>query len=147
MRPRRKHRFTAEINVVPYIDVMLVFLVIFMVTAPLLTTGVKVNLPKAPAKVMDMKSDEPVVLTVTEDGGMSLNVGPTPDKPMPPNQIVNTVAKALRQHPDRPVAVRGDSAGSYGDVVRGMVLLQQAGAAHVGLITDNAKRESPPEDE
>lgn len=147
MRPRKQRRFTAEINVVPYIDVMLVLLVIFMVTAPLLTTGVKVNLPKAPAKVMDMKDDHPVVLTVAEDGDMSLNVGPKPDKPLSPGQITDIVAKVLRQQPDTPVAVRGAGAGSYGNVVRGMVLLQQAGADHVGLITDNVEKKKTTNDE
>lgn len=140
MRPRRKRRLTAEINVVPYIDVMLVLLVIFMVTAPLLTTGVNVNLPHAPAKVLDMKNDHPIVLTVTADGDMSLNVGPSPDKPMSPDQITQTASKVLSQRPNAPVAVRGDGQGAYANVVRGMVLLQQAGAEHVGLITDNVDK-------
>lgn len=137
MRSRRKRRLTAEINVVPYIDVMLVLLIIFMVTAPLLTTGVNVNLPQAPAKVLDMKDDHPIVLTVTADGDMSLNVGPSPDEPISPDQIEQTVSKVLHQRPNAPVAVRGDGKGAYANVVRGMVLLQQAGAEHVGLITDN----------
>lgn len=142
MRSRKKRRLAAEINVVPYIDVMLVLLIIFMVTAPLLTTGVNVDLPQAPAKVMDMQDDQPVVLTVTAEGEMSLNVGPTPDEPMASQAITATVAKVLAQRPDAPVAVRGDGAGSYGNVVRGMVLLQQAGAKQVGLITDNVDTES-----
>lgn len=137
MRSRKKRRLAAEINVVPYIDVMLVLLIIFMVTAPLLTTGVNVNLPKAPAKVLDMKKDHPIVLTVTADGDMSLNVGATPDEPLSPDQITQTVSKVLNQRPDAPVAVRGAGKGTYANVVRGMVLLQQAGAEHVGLITDN----------
>ncbi|WP_109994483.1 protein TolR [Salinisphaera sp. LB1] len=137
MRSRKKRRLTAEINVVPYIDVMLVLLIIFMVTAPLLTTGVNVNLPKAPAKVLDMKQDHPIVLTVTANGDMSLNVGPSPDKPLSPDQITSTVSRILNQRPDAPVAVRGDGSGTYANVVRGMVLLQRAGAGHVGLITNN----------
>ncbi|KEZ77235.1 protein TolR [Salinisphaera hydrothermalis] len=137
MRTRKKRRLAAEINVVPYIDVMLVLLIIFMVTAPLLTTGVNVNLPKAPAKVLDMKNDHPIVLTVTKDGDMSLNVGPSPDKPLSPDEITATVSKVLNERPNAPVAVRGDGSGAYANVVRGMVLLQQAGAEHVGLITNN----------
>ncbi|MGN8159483.1 protein TolR [Salinisphaera sp. RV14] len=137
MRSRKKRRLTAEINVVPYIDVMLVLLIIFMVTAPLLTTGVNVNLPKAPAKVLDMKNDHPIVLTVTANGDMSLNVGPSPDKPLSPDQITSTVSKVLHERPNAPVAVRGDGSGAYANVVRGMVLLQRAGAGHVGLITNN----------
>lgn len=147
MKSGRKHRFNAEINVVPYIDVMLVLLVIFMVTAPLLTTGVKVSLPKAPAKVMDIKKDHPVVLTVTANGDMSLNVGPSPDEPLSTGQIISIVSKVLKQKPDTPVAVRGDKAGSYGDVVKGMVLLQQAGAGQVGLITGNTGPNKASDDE
>lgn len=141
MRERKRHRFTSEINVVPYIDVMLVLLVIFMVTAPLLTTGVKVNLPQAPAKVLDTQEENPLVLTVAENGDMSLNVGPTPDEPMSASEIVDVTSKVLRERPNTRVAVRGDGGGSYGDVVRGMVLLQQAGADQVGLITDNVSHE------
>ncbi|WP_423820714.1 protein TolR [Salinisphaera sp. SPP-AMP-43] len=147
MRARNKRRLNAEINVVPYIDVMLVLLIIFMVTAPLLTTGVNVNLPQAPAKVLDQKDDHPIVLTVTADGDMSLNVGPTPDQPMAPDAITQTVTKVLNERPEAPVAVRGDGAGSYGDVVRGMVLLQQAGAEHVGLLTDDVDKPSQQEQE
>lgn len=140
IRGRSRRKLAAEINVVPYIDVMLVLLIIFMVTAPLLTTGVNVNLPKAPAKVMDMQDDQPIVLTVTANGDMSLNVGATPDEPLSDDQITTTVAKVLRARPDAPVAVRGDGTGSYGNVVRGMVLLQQAGAGKVNLITDNVDK-------
>ncbi|RJS95261.1 protein TolR [Salinisphaera sp. Q1T1-3] len=141
MGRRHKRRLAAEINVVPYIDVMLVLLIIFMVTAPLLTTGVNVNLPQAPAKVMDMADDDPIVLTVTADGDMSLNVGESTDQPLTPDEVTNTVAKVLNARPDAPVAVRGDGEGTYASVVRGMVLLQQAGAEHVGLITDNVDRD------
>lgn len=137
MRSRRKRRLTAEINVVPYIDVMLVLLVIFMVTAPLLTTGVNVDLPQAPAKVIDVEKDKAVVLTVTADGDMSLNVGPEPDENLSASQIKQIVRQALKDNPEAPVSVRGDGSGSYGNVVRGMVLLQQAGAEHVGLMTDH----------
>ncbi|MBH04240.1 MAG: protein TolR [Xanthomonadales bacterium] len=132
-----RRRLASEINVVPYIDVMLVLLIIFMVTAPLLTTGVNVDLPKAPAKVLDMAEDKPVVLTVTADGDYSLNVGPSPDEPLSSDRIVTIVGQVLAARPEAPVAVRGDGQGNYADVVRGMVMLQQAGAEKVGLITDN----------
>ncbi|MDA3920147.1 MAG: protein TolR [Salinisphaera sp.] len=137
MSSRSKRRLAAEINVVPYIDVMLVLLIIFMVTAPLLTTGVKVNLPKAPAKVMQKKDDHPIVLAIKPNGDMSLNVGESPDKTVSPDQILSTVSKILRSRPDAQVMVRGDGAASYSDVVRGMVILQRAGASQVGLLTDN----------
>lgn len=138
MSTRSKRRLAAEINVVPYIDVMLVLLIIFMVTAPLLTTGVNVNLPKAPAKVMEKKDDHPIVLTVEADGAMSLNVGDATDTPLSSDEISDTVAKVLQSRPEAQVMVRGDGASSYNDVIRGMVILQRAGAAQVGLLTDNA---------
>ena len=137
MSIRSKRRLAAEINVVPYIDVMLVLLIIFMVTAPLLTTGVNVNLPKAPAKVMEKKDDHPVVLTVQPNGDMSLNVGDQPDTPLSSDDISSTVSKVLQARPDAQVMVRGDGSASYSNVIKGMVILQRAGAAQVGLLTDN----------
>ena len=89
------------------------------------------------AKVLDMAEDKPVVLTVTADGDYSLNVGPSPDEPLSSDRIVTIVGQVLAARPEAPVAVRGDGQGNYADVVRGMVMLQQAGAEKVGLITDN----------
>lgn len=133
-----KRRLAHEINVVPYIDVMLVLLIIFMVTAPLLTTGVEVNLPNAPAEPMDFaEENEPIILTVKRDGRMYLNIGPDPDRPVSEEQIRRLTAVVLEHRPRAPVAVRGDTEGAYGNVVRGMVLLQAAGAERVGLLTDN----------
>lgn len=137
-----RRRLASEINVVPYIDVMLVLLIIFMVTAPLLTTGVNVDLPQAPAKVLDMAEDQPVVLTVTADGEYSLNVGPEPDAPLSASEVVQIAGQVIAERPKVPVAVRGDGQGNYADVVRGMVMLQQAGAEKVGLITDNVETEA-----
>lgn len=139
MRMRGKRRLNAEINVVPYIDVMLVLLIIFMVTAPLLTNGVEVDLPNAPAETLDVENDEAIVLTVTVDGELSLNVGDNPDTPLSPSEVQQIVARVISARPDAPVAVRGDGAGSYGNVVRGMVMLQQAGAERVGLLTDQVE--------
>ena len=130
----------AEINIVPYVDVMLVLLVIFMITAPLLTQGVQVDLPKATASVIDKKEDEPVVLTVNKMGNYFLNIATSPSAPMMPADLSLQVAAALKQNPERDVLVRGDDQVSYGQVVAAMVLLQQAGAPHVGLVT------SPPDE-
>lgn len=133
-----KRRLAHEINVVPYIDVMLVLLIIFMVTAPLLTTGVEVNLPNAPAEPMDFaEENEPIVLTVKRDGSMYLNIGANPDQPVTEEQVRKLTASVLQQRPRAPVAVRGDTEGAYGNVMRGMVLLQAAGAERVGLLADN----------
>ena len=134
---RGKRRLASEINVVPYIDVMLVLLIIFMVTAPLLTTGVEVELPQAPAETIDFSQEnEPIVLSVTSDGGLYLNVGENPDTALSPDEVTDIASRVIRARPDAPVAVRGDGAGSYGNVVRGMVMLQRAGAEQVGLLTD-----------
>jgi biopolymer transport protein TolR len=137
MSIRGKRRLASEINVVPYIDVMLVLLIIFMVTAPLLTTGVEVDLPDASAQVLDTEDNDPIVLSVTRDGELYLNVGANPDQPLSSDEVTDIASRVIRERPDAPVAVKGDGSGSYGNVVRGMVMLQRAGAEQVGLLTDN----------
>ena len=131
----------AEINVVPYIDVMLVMLVIFMVTAPLLTQGVKVELPQAAAEPMESKDQEPLVVTVDAGGSLYLNIGDAPDQPVEGDALVQRVAAVLRRQPAKPVMVRGDHAADYGSVVAAMVLLQQAGISGVGLVTESPETE------
>ena len=135
-RQRIRKRPMAEINVVPYIDVMLVMLVIFMITAPLLTQGVKVDLPEAAAQPMDDSDQEPLVVSVDVSGNLFLNVGEAPDAPVAADALVQTVAAVLRRQPQKSVLVRGDHAVDYGVVVSAMVLLQQAGAPNVGLVTE-----------
>ena len=131
----------AEINVVPYIDVMLVMLVIFMVTAPLLPQGVKVELPQAAAEPMESKDQEPLVVTVDAGGSLYLNIGDAPDQPVEGDALVQRVAAVLRRQPAKPVMVRGDHAADYGSVVAAMVLLQQAGISGVGLVTESPETE------
>jgi biopolymer transport protein TolR len=126
----------SEINVVPYIDVMLVMLVIFMVTAPLLTQGVQVDLPAATAEPIEAKAEEPLEVTVDADGALYLNIGEAPNQAIDPETLVQRTAAVLRRRPDTPVLVRGDRAVAYGSVVEAMVLLQQAGAPSVGLVTE-----------
>jgi biopolymer transport protein TolR len=130
----------SDINVVPYIDVMLVLLVIFMITAPLLTQGVAVELPQAEAEPMSGETDEPLVVTVTVDGNYYLNVGDDTDKPIDHQALVTKVAAVLRHRPKTPVMVRGDSHVEYGKVVVAMALLQKAGAPSVGLITESPEK-------
>jgi len=132
----RKRRVMSEINVVPYIDVMLVLLIIFMVTAPLLKQGVEVDLPEAPAKALDVNAPEPVVISVDQKGRYFVNVSPTPETPLADDQLVSQVRKAREKHKQRPVMVRGDKNGVYQNVVNVLVLLQQANIESVGLITD-----------
>ena len=126
----------SEINVVPYIDVMLVLLIIFMVTAPLLSQGVKVDLPQADAQPIDTREREPLIVSVTSAGAYYLNYGDDKDRPIDAQSLLTRVGALLRLHPDIPVVVRGDKEVPYGSVVYVMTLLQQAGAASVGLMTD-----------
>ena len=132
----RRRRLVAEINVVPYIDVMLVLLIIFMVTAPLLQQGVDVDLPTAPANPLDVDSPEPIVISVDKEGLMYLNIANLPEAAIDGVSLVEKVRKALAIQPKRPVMVRGDGNGPYENVVRTLVLLQQANVESVGLVTD-----------
>lgn len=132
---RIRRRPMSEINVVPYIDVMLVLLVIFMITAPLLTAGVVVELPQGEAEPLPGKSDEPLVVTVTKNGDYYLSVGEAPDSPVDHQVLVTKVSAVLRHRPGTPVYVRGDTEVEYGKVVTAMVLLQKAGVPGIGLIT------------
>ena len=135
-RQRDRKRPMSEINVVPYIDVMLVLLVIFMITAPLLTQGVKVELPRADAKVVDTTTADPLVVSVTAAGDYYLNYGEDQDSPVTTETLVNRVSALLRHRPNMQVLVKGDRSVPYGDVVLAMALLQKAGAESVGLITN-----------
>lgn len=128
----------SEINVVPFIDVMLVLLVIFMITTPLLTQGVKVELPKTSASAMDDKQKEPLIVTVDAAGNFYFNLSDKPSQPITARVLSNLAGAQLsgqQQGEQRPVLVRGDKNANYGKVVEAMVLLQQAGAKSVGLIT------------
>jgi biopolymer transport protein TolR len=136
MPRRQRNKPMSEINVVPYIDVMLVLLVIFMVTAPLLTQGVAVELPQADASPVDSKNLEPLIVTVDVDGSYYVSIGETPDKPIDHEALVHHVAAVMQYKPGTPVLVRGDENVNYGKVVVAMALLQKAGVPNVGLLTD-----------
>jgi len=137
MYKRVRRRKVAEINVVPYIDVMLVLLIIFMVTAPLITQGVKVDLPKADAEALDKDSKPPLVASVDAQGNYYLAVGTSKNEAMSAEQVATLVAAHLKIEPETPVVVNGDGAVSYDAVIQLMVLLQQkAGVPSVGLMTD-----------
>jgi biopolymer transport protein TolR len=131
----RRRKLMGEINVVPYIDVTLVLLIIFMVTAPMLSQGIKVDLPKAAAEPIEPDDLEPLLLSVDRAGAMYLNLG-NPQQALAPEQVLEVAGAALRREPERPVLVKADEAVAYGRVVEGMVLLQQAGARKVGFVTE-----------
>ncbi len=138
---RNKRKPMAEINVVPYIDVMLVLLVIFMITTPLLNLGVEVNLPKADAEPLDSEqSDEPMVVTVLTNGDLYLNAGGEIDGVtsglIDSETLVTTVAAIVRRNPEIQVLVGGDVEVGYGHIYGAMVLLQKAGVTKVGLMSD-----------
>jgi len=132
----KKRRPIAEINVVPYIDVMLVLLVIFMITAPIVQQGVEIDLPQAAAKPMSPDEAEPVVVSVDRKGDFYLDIGDEPDKPIDAQLMVNRVAAVRQLKPNIAVLVRGDRNVGYGKVIDAMVLLQRAGVEKVGLMTD-----------
>lgn len=136
---QNRRRPMAEINVVPYIDVMLVLLVIFMITTPLLSQGVKVDLPQATAQALTA-AKEPIVVSVDAQGNYYLNLTDNPGQPIDSITLSNKVSAQLRndaqQGQTQQVLVKADEHVDYGKVMQAMVLLQQAGAASVGLVTD-----------
>ena len=139
MSKNKRNKQLAEINVVPYIDVMLVLLVIFMITAPMLTQGVNVELPDSQAKPIESKAQEPIILSVSESGLYYLNVDSNPHQPITPELLSVRISALLRlakeNNEKRQVLVKGDKKVDYGKVVKAMALLQKAGAESVGLLS------------
>jgi biopolymer transport protein TolR len=133
---KMKKKPMAEINVVPYIDVMLVLLVIFMVTAPLLNQGVKVDLPQAASAPIDNKDIEPLIVSIKADGSYYIKLGKDEERAKPLAEIAGQVAKVVKLKPDTPILVWGDTNVAYGKVVDLMSRLTQAGAQSVGLVTE-----------
>jgi biopolymer transport protein TolR len=131
----------SEINVVPYIDVMLVLLVIFMVTAPLLKQGVEIELPEAQAEPLENASSRAVIVSVDADGQYFLRIGDGADRPVAADVLVERVTAHLQGKPDTPVLVRGDGDVPYRKVMGALVMLQGAGVDKVGLMTE------PPEED
>lgn len=126
----------SEINVVPYIDVMLVLLIIFMITAPLLTQGVKVDLPEVDSKPIEHSDKEPVIINVDAAGNFYVNYGENQDQPVAAEELINRVNALLKYQPGIPVLLGGDQSVPYGRVVELMALLQRAGVPTVGMITE-----------
>ena len=139
MRPRRQKN---EINVVPYIDVMLVLLVIFMVTAPMLTTGVDIDLPKAQTKSLQQGTQLPVIVSLKSDGQLYLSTQDKTDEPMSEEALIATLNNLQSQpqyqfdgKPNVNVMINADQNNQYGDIIQLMANLQQAGIQKVGLLT------------
>ena len=135
-RQRNKRKLNAEINVVPYIDVTLVLLIIFMVTAPMLTQGVDIELPKAASEPVDTQDNEPLIISVDAEGNYYINPGQDETQPKSAEQIAAQIKQILSVNPAKLMLVRGDKSASYDQVVQLMVLMQGAGAERVGLVTE-----------
>ena len=136
MRQRIRKRPMSEINVVPYIDVMLVLLIIFMVAAPLLSQGIKVKLPKSASEPLPPNEKEPVIVNIDAEGQLYVNYGEEQDKPVSADILLTRVAALLKYQPEIPVLIGGDTRVPYGEVVELMTLLQRAGVPSVGMITE-----------
>ncbi|WP_331346401.1 protein TolR [Cellvibrio sp. UBA7661] len=134
-----KKKLKAEINVVPLIDVMLVLLIVFMIAAPMMTQGIKVELPQAASEPVESKEDEPITVSVKADGTYYIDLGGDAEAPRPLAEIKSIVSKVLKEKPNTPVFVQGDKKVDYGVVVTLMGELKQAGAPSVGLITEPAR--------
>ncbi|MEX2481078.1 MAG: protein TolR [Gammaproteobacteria bacterium] len=130
-----RRRMMAEINVVPYIDVMLVLLIIFMVTAPLITQGVRIDLPQAPSEVLPPTDNEPVIVSIDAAGLVYVDIGESPEEPVADDTLAARIAAVLRYRPQTEVLIEGDRGVDYGKVVQVMTLLKNAGVGSVGLIT------------
>ena len=139
---RQRRKPMSDINVVPYIDVMLVLLIIFMITAPMLTQGVQVDLPQASANPIEPSKDnsEPLIVSVDALGLYYIGIGNKQDKAITLNQLRSKVSAVLTRIPNTPVMVKGDRSVDYGSVVTLMALLQDAGAPKVGLIAQQPEQ-------
>ncbi|ALU42482.1 MULTISPECIES: protein TolR [Pseudoalteromonas] len=136
MYQHKRRRPVAEINVVPYIDVMLVLLIIFMATAPLITHGVKVDLPQMEeSDLVDTKDAPPIIATIDAEGRYYVTVGTDPDAPMDAVEVAAIIKLKLQQNPETPVMIKGSGHVSYQEVLLLMDFLKNAGVPSVGLMT------------
>ncbi len=120
---------------VPYIDVMLVLLVIFMISAPLMVQGIQVNLPEASSEALPIQNTEPLIVSIDQDGVLFLETGSTKDKPLTLDELNVSVSKIIEASPGLQVVIRGDGQVKYEKVMTVMAELQMAGASDIGLIS------------
>ena len=138
MYKRKKRRPVAEINVVPYIDVMLVLLIIFMATAAVITQGVQVDLPKMEeSELVEATEPPPIVVSIDADGNYYVSIGIDPEKSMEAIDIAAQIKLALDKDPKTPVLLKGDGKVSYQEVLSLMGFLKKAGVPSVGLMTES----------
>ena len=136
-----RRRPLAEINVVPYVDVMLVLLVIFMITSPISTQGINIKLPQAKVKALPSQQETPIIISINNRGSYFLNISDDSARPVSTEDLIIGVSAALQlakqNHQQREIYVKGDNEVDYGKVVKMMVLLQKAGVTSIGLLTQN----------
>ncbi|SVA16419.1 uncharacterized protein METZ01_LOCUS69273 [marine metagenome] len=137
---KKRRNLVADINVVPYIDVMLVLLVVFMVAAPLMIQGIVLNLPEVTNQVLPREKEDPLIISVDSEGTFFLEVQSTQNDALSPEELANQIKKILKVNPRLQVVVRGDGKVEYQKVMELMSVLQSAGAEDVGLITQPPKR-------
>ncbi len=135
----RRRNLISDINVVPYIDVMLVLLVIFMISAPLMVQGIEVNLPEASSEALPVKNNEPLIVSIKKDGRIFLETESTKDKAITLDEMGNLVAKIFVKRPGLQVVIRGDADVQYDKVMKVMAQLQRSGASNIGLISQPVK--------
>jgi len=136
---RYQKKRMSEINVVPYIDVMLVLLTIFMITAPLLAEGYRVNLPEARARSIAKSKQPPIVVSVDQHGRLYVNLGKETSKPVTSKVLVARVVARRKQYPDLPILIQGDVQADYGKVINAMAILNDAGVDNFSLVTKPAR--------
>jgi len=136
-RRTKRRKPMAEINVVPYIDVTLVLLIIFMITAPLVQTGVDVDLPQADTAPVEQDNEPPVIVSVDKRGLFYIDIGEQEDEPVSAEVLLYRVAAVLRNKPKTQIYIRGDHTVAYGKVVTVMAALKNAGVPSVGLMTSS----------
>jgi len=145
VRRAKNRRLMGQMNVVPYIDVMLVLLIIFMITAPMLQQGITVDLPDVDAAPLDpalLQQNEVLILSIDSDGFFYLNLGADPESPVDDQDVLTTTAAIVRRNPETPVVIKGDEAVNFGRVAYGLALLQRAGATGIGILTDPVDAEA-----
>ena len=131
----KRRNLISDINVVPYIDVMLVLLVIFMISAPLMIQGIQVNLPEASSEALPVKNQEPLIVSITQGGTLFLETDSTKGKPLSLSEISDLTSKIFEASPGLQVVIRGDGEVKYEKVMTLMATLQISGASDIGLIS------------
>ncbi len=134
--PRYKRRLISDINMVPFIDIVLVLLVAFMVASPLMQQGVDVSLPKTQSDALKPNKNDTLIISVKADGSYFLDVGQNQKNAITLKEMISKIEKIRRRSPNIAVLVRGDSNVNYGKIVNAMSGLQQAGITDIGLVTD-----------